>query len=556
MVTEFLMEKQSSPRAEHYAALLIAALMVVILIAQARLLYVFPQPDGARWWGDETGQMLELRTELQQGYASIPTALGSSVAITNGLVRGNSWAAAAMYGVPALLFSKVADVVAIGRTITFALSIVLLFVMYRMMRASRVPRVLALFALLLLATTRSFFFASHAARLDVAAAIGVLAFVWYLSGRDEAFKQVKWKPSALWYFVYGVSVILFATLSIHLLTLLGMLSLYMFWRFGTFRKPSAMISVISGIAAMLGLLVAIYAISGAPFSLYSPSSAPNQFQSVAAELPILRPFSRSVQVANILERIHGLWSEAPAFLILVIVAIVLYCIRRFSAQKSNDAGWISGAAIVIAIAWLLFQSPALYYYIQVLPIFIVALVIGISKRWKPGIVSFSIVGIIAVMLCGFGTMDSMRAERTARAIKRGSHRALVEAIDLIRADDNSGAPPIVLAQNPAIAMLEHDKSIRLMTAHVVSFPTSSEPIADVLQRLHVKYILLYAAHDGSDYSADYHALRPIADSLGTLDFSKPGSLFDVHRDYFTPDTLREDRSFDTLILYKLTSIAR
>lgn len=76
----------STRRVERMAAAWIAALIVVVLIAQARLLYVFPQPDSARWWGDETGQMLELRTELQDGYARIPTALGSSVAVTNGLV--------------------------------------------------------------------------------------------------------------------------------------------------------------------------------------------------------------------------------------------------------------------------------------------------------------------------------------------------------------------------------------------------------------------------------------------------------------------------------------
>src|SRR5665213_3647836 len=83
---------------------LLTVLILFVLVWQVRLLYVFPQPDGARWWGDETGQILELRSELKDGYAHIPTALGSSVAITNGLVRGNSWFAAVIYGIPAILF--------------------------------------------------------------------------------------------------------------------------------------------------------------------------------------------------------------------------------------------------------------------------------------------------------------------------------------------------------------------------------------------------------------------------------------------------------------------
>src|SRR5665213_2569558 len=43
----------------HHSSLLVV-LVILMLAAQARLLYVFPQPDSARWWGDETGQMLEL----------------------------------------------------------------------------------------------------------------------------------------------------------------------------------------------------------------------------------------------------------------------------------------------------------------------------------------------------------------------------------------------------------------------------------------------------------------------------------------------------------------
>jgi hypothetical protein len=547
--------KNSTSLFERYTAILIVAMIAIVLIAQARSLYLFPQPDGARWWGDETGQMLELRTELQDGYARIPTALGSSVAITNGLVRGNSWFAAIIYGVPALIFSNVTDVVTIGRTITFALSIGLLFAMYRIMLASQVPRMLALFAVLLLTTSQSFFFASHAARLDIAAAIAVLIFAWYLSSRDNAIRQARWKPSVLWYFSYGAVVIFFASLSIHLLTLLGALSLYMFWRFGTFRKPPAIIPVAVGAAVMLGLFVQIYTISGAPFSLYGPSSAPNQFQSVAAELPILRPFSRSVQVANILERIHGMWTEAPAFLILIIFALIFRFALRSRTQNSNKQSWITGAAIAIAIAWLLFESPALYYYVQVLPLFIIALIIGIARRWSVNRVTVSMLVVISITLSSFGVLDSIYASRSAEMIENGNLRALAEAMDSIKSGTTSSQPPILLAQNPAIALLEHDKNVRLMTAHLVSFPTSNESIANVLQKLHVQYILLYAAHDGSVYSADYHTLRPVADSIGTVMLRTPGILFDVDWDYFSASTLRDERSRDTLILYKLPSIA-
>src|SRR5690242_19222784 len=148
----------SPGRGERITIWIQAGLIVAVLAFQARLLYIFPQPDSARWWGDETGQMLELRAELHQGFASIPNGLGSSVAITNGIVRGNSWLTAFLYCVPVLVFQNVADIVSIGRTVTFILSLVLVFMMFRVMHALDIWPPLALFGILLLISTRSFFF--------------------------------------------------------------------------------------------------------------------------------------------------------------------------------------------------------------------------------------------------------------------------------------------------------------------------------------------------------------------------------------------------------------
>lgn len=538
------------------ATVIIAVLVVIVLVAQVRLLYVFPQPDSARWWGDETGQMLELRTELHDGYARIPTGVGSSVAITNGLVRGNSWMAAVIYGIPAVIFSNVADIVSIGRTVTFILALLLLCLMYGMLRTLRAPPLLALFALLLLVSTRSFFFSSHAARLDVAADATVLAFTWYLALRYEHFCEGRWVPTARWYFGYGIAIVLFATLSIHLTTLLGVITLYLFFRFRSYRAFSALFAAAGGAIVMLALLLSIYALSGAPISLFGPSSAPNQFQSVAGGLPFLRPFSRSVQIANILERIHGLWSEAPAFLAFVIFAIVFRFASRRTSPSSYRERWLMGTAIVIAIAWLLFQSPALYYFIQVIPLFIIAIIVSISQRWKPNWISIIAMAVVGVVLCYFGTQDAVRADRLSKTIDRENHAALAEALDSITYRSNPNTIPLVLAQNPAIAWLEHHRTIRLMTTHIVGFSLSSTPVSTAIQRLGVNYVLLYAPHDGISYSSDYHTLRPIMDSFGTIIYRKAGTLFDVHRDYFARKTLNSIDSLDTLILYKLQPIAR
>jgi hypothetical protein len=238
----------------------------------------------------------------------------------------------------------------------------------------------------------------------------------------------------------------------------------------------------------------------------------------------------------------------------------LQFIFRNKGDKSDKASFISGAAIVITISWLLFQSPALYYYIHILPIVIAAIFIVIGKRLQRTKVTQVILKAFAITLCYCGVKDATVAGNLSQSIERDNHAAIAAAMDSIRGEQKQSAIPIVLAQNPAIAIVEHDRNVQLMTAHFISFPLSRKPIADVIKYLGVNYILLYAARDGSGYSQEYNVLRPTADSIGTVVLRKTGTLLDVHRDYFGDQTdasraaLNDNQ--DTLILYRLPSIAR
>src|SRR5438270_11205922 len=108
-----------------HRTLLIALLAAsaIVLIDQARFLYTYPVPDTGMWFGDETWTMLTVREIARSGIARIPEALGSSLAHSNGFVNGCVWISGFIYGLPALLFSSLASPVAIGRTITFLISL-------------------------------------------------------------------------------------------------------------------------------------------------------------------------------------------------------------------------------------------------------------------------------------------------------------------------------------------------------------------------------------------------------------------------------------------------
>jgi len=527
---------------DRFAVWLLTALIVIVLVLQGRLLYVFPQPDSARWWGDETGQMLELRADLQHGYAHIPTGLGASVAITNGIVRGNSWLAAAVYGIPTLVFYQTADLVSIGRTVTFFLSILLIAGMYRLLRSFGTSPSAALFSILILISTRSFFFASHAARLDIAAGIAVLAFTWYLSTRYELLKKGIWHPSNLWYFAFGAIALLSATLSIHLLTLIGLLSVYMLWRFSAVWRPAALLSALAGVLTTAVVLLSVYFLSGAPISLFGPSVSSNQFQSVAGGLPILRPFSRSVQIANVLERLHGLWAEAPAVLVLVIISIVIALVTKKRSLVSERYRFLFGAMLTVVLAWLLLESPALYYYAQILPLIIVTLVASLSLRTNSKLET--VAALLGLFLGVMAIQDSLRASNLSSVVEKDNVAAIQLFSDSIRSSNSS----TVLAQNPAIARLEFEHEIRLMTPHIVDFSISKKSLREQLDSIGVNFLVLYAAGDGKEYSGDHYALYPIADSFGEVVARRMGRMFDVRRDYFSSSSL--DR-IDTVTLYRL-----
>src|SRR5665213_4264638 len=154
-------------RKANLAAIVLALLIAIVLVDQARFHFVYPVPDTGMWFGDETWTMLTVRALARTGIACVPEALGSSLAHSNGLINGSIWISGLIYGVPAAIFSNVASPVAIGRTITFLVSLVSLYIIYRLARRLGAPPASAWIAIFALISSNAFYFSSHSARLDM-----------------------------------------------------------------------------------------------------------------------------------------------------------------------------------------------------------------------------------------------------------------------------------------------------------------------------------------------------------------------------------------------------
>ncbi|HZK77050.1 MAG TPA: hypothetical protein VFD13_09095, partial [Candidatus Kapabacteria bacterium] len=162
-------------RSEEWIFFGMLALVTIIVMLELLSLYSTPVPDSYLWWGDESWLTIEFRTQILTGVFRHPYALGSSLAHGSGMVFGNMWIPALFYGVPATLVSPIAmDIVLLGRTVTAIFAFTLLLMLYEIVRRLSGDRLLAIFSVLLLVTSRSFLLTSHSARYDILSALAII----------------------------------------------------------------------------------------------------------------------------------------------------------------------------------------------------------------------------------------------------------------------------------------------------------------------------------------------------------------------------------------------
>ena len=245
----------------------ILAACILVFADQTRFLYCYPVPDTGMWFGDETWTMLTVRALARTGVAHLPEALGSSLAHSNGLINGSIWLSGIIYGVPANLFALVASPVAIGRTITVALSLIILFAVYRISREIGASPLSSLASVFVLLISNAFYFSSHSARLDAITGLAVLLYFWFLvrifchfntstkldtpphptsppAGGEE--KNFTRRYDFTVYFTITFLAVLSPAIYVHVPTLIALPALYSLWKFGAFKDWRGVLFAFTG----------------------------------------------------------------------------------------------------------------------------------------------------------------------------------------------------------------------------------------------------------------------------------------------------------------------
>jgi len=510
--------------------------MAAILFAsQFRSLFIFPEPNSLRWFGDETWLMSEAKQQISTGVVRYPLAIGSQLERGKGLVLGMTWLSAVLYGLPLWIAGH--DPIAVGRCVTATLALLLLISLYVSSRMLGSSSIASAFVVLLLVSTRSFFFASHSARPDLLA--GMIVLLAIAIGVRYSERTAGLRHSNRWWFVFGAMFLfLVVSSSIHLLTLLAAAAIIFFWQISTKEhRASAAIMSAAGMLSMLCVLILAYYLANRSIALFPASAA--QFHDVVHSIPILRPLSRSVQVANIVTRFKQFASEAPIIFLLPIVA-------PFTLKWKNARHILAFAAIAVMVSWFLFQGAEINYLIHILPLLFLCLSIVLARlelRWKsPAVPLLALAAVTFV----FGMRDSSTAYKNASRLDTSNNYASRIISDSIASTWRSTSKPRVLTEPPLLDRLSNDTELEVMTDHFISFPLRVEPIDSFFAREHVNYAVLY---NSPAYPKDRPRNDPFYRSVmqaGQLVTSYIGASGDIGRDYFNPSDWR-----DTVLLLKL-----
>ena len=521
-------------RSEEIVFSALLALAAAIFLLDLLSLYSTPVPDSYLWWGDESWLMLEFRNQMMHGVFFHPYALGSSLAQGSGIIFGNMWVTALFYGIPAALISpERMDIVLLGRSITAIFACTLLVALYEIVRKITSDRLLALFSVVLLLTSRSFLFTSHSARYDILSALTILIGVYLLL-------RIRQPMTIMRAAIIGCLVAATMLVTIHVTIALSIAAIVAIIYFAGKRWPGALAALAAGLGFFLLLMFSI-SVLREQSTLFGTSNGAS-FALNLHDIPVLRILSRSVQMANLVQR----WSMFQMYgsgYIFIFAVIALVAIMRFLRKRTSFSVAINLIIILtVFLSWVEFESAApSSYLIYMLPVLSLGAGLAMQYLLKEPFRIWMIAAVSIVLgIAAFHDMQMVHG-KGSRLINANAF-AIGAALGAIEQKD-SGIHPLVLAFNPAVHEVLRDTTVRLMTTQFIEYPLTNVSVDSILQKEGINYVLIYASAIKPDYMREVGPIRAALIRKATPIWERSGYFTDIGRSYFdtalyAPDTLR------------------
>jgi hypothetical protein len=93
-----------------------------------------------------------------------------------------------------------------------------------------------------------------------------------------------------------------------------------------------------GAVASLVILAIVYWLGSGELSLFGRGGTMGSYAFVLRQIPIARPFSRNVQISNLLERYNLFASDAPGVLLIIFSCVVLIVLYKIWQRRMTQSG--------------------------------------------------------------------------------------------------------------------------------------------------------------------------------------------------------------------------
>jgi 4-amino-4-deoxy-L-arabinose transferase-like glycosyltransferase len=472
-----------------------------MLSVQLSSLYVTPIHDSYLWWGDESWLMAEYQEQIMTGVFRHPNAVGSTLSVGNPFPIASMWVTSLLYGTASFLVNSKVDA---GRTLTAFLSLALLAVVYLSATRLGMKRIVALICLVLLASSRTFFLTSHSARYDIITALAIVVAVAYLAGTKANVVRA--------HLLIGICVGAGILISAHV-TLLLALPLALWLLYDRANVKQVLLVLVGGAISVAALWLVHQLTQPAVPGL-------DTFSANLSTIPVLRPFSRSVQLANLEQKLELVQNFASvvvgAFLLAGYVLIANSNLRRSALLL-----------LLPAISWLFLQSAGpSSYLIHFLPCLILAAGLALdhlaTKRPKL-VIPLSVVTVL--FASGLGIYEASVAAANGRRLTENNSRALQS---VLRPGE------IYISLNPGVSYLDRNRA-KYSTAHFVELPQRGS-----LPNMQQVTLITYNSEARPGFIWE---VMPLRSTVTAPDTVIVGQFLDVGRSYFAPLSTSNDSLF-------------
>ncbi len=545
-----ILEMRSLPiRLESIGALLVLAAALVIFALQLRSLYTVPVFDSVRWGGDETWLMREFGNQIEYGAMSYPESFGGPRR-TDGVLAGSMWVDAMIYGLPGTLLFPAHDFVSVGRGVTAILAFILLASIYFISRKLKVPPLLSALTVLLVVACRGFLWAMHSARYDLLTGLTLIWFCYFLSRENN--------PSHWRMGIIGLVGAIMICFSRHMLLLGLAASLAFLFEKRVWKQPSHGGYWLTGSVIGAVILSIAYGASAHEFSLFGSGGSEGSYSFVLNQIPLLRPFSRNVQVSNLVERFHLFGRDAPGILVIVCGTILLGIIYLLSRQRkigrlvqpgpTKRRFWFAAAAFC-TLTWLLTEGARPYYLFHIIPMMAIAGALAFSRLQAKWPTRYATLVLFAIAIA-LGGRSAIPNGPLGQAIARDQRGAITKFLN--EASISAPRKSRVLLDVAGLDRALTDTSRKDLTLDMFQPPHEADALVQKLRSNKIDYVILRSSPVGAPFEPGRALLPQVLDSIGTIRDTAIGFFYDDGRTYDASmgELLRQ--GMDTLKLYRLS----